>query len=343
MNEIMWAMMVVRIRKLLEMILVTGGAGYIGSHFVHRYLTAAHEEVIVLDNLSEGHIESLPKQGAIFFQGDVGDQALLNTIFQKHNVTAVVHFAANAYVGDSQQFPFKYWQNNVVQSINLFEAMERSGVRKLVLSSTCATYGDPVYLPLDEEHTQKPVSVYGMTKLALEKVLASLVDSVGWSFVSLRYFNAAGADNSASIGESHDPEPHLLPLVLKAALQGDRSVSIFGDDYDTPDGTCIRDYIHVSDLAEAHCQALGLFNERSISEYINLGTAHGASVKEVINACQEVTKRSIPVDVRGRRPGDPPIMVANSDKATRLLGWRPTHDLNSIIASAWHWEQNRRY
>jgi len=317
------------------MLLITGGAGYVGSHFLHEYLRRGNSGCVVLDNLSEGHQEALAQKGTEFVEGQIGDQALLDRLFKQHKIDAVVHFAANAYVGESQEVPFKYLQNNVVQSINLFEAMDRNGVRKIVFSSTCASYGVPEYVPIDEKHPQRPVNVYGNTKLMVEKVLHSLAATRGWSFAALRYFNAAGAADDGTLGESHDPETHLIPLVLKVASGELPHVNIHGDDYETPDGTCIRDYIHVTDLARAHCQALDLLKEKpkGTSERINLGTEHGASVKEVISVCEAVTGKKITVVVGPRRSGDPARLVANAAQAEKVLGWKPQYDLKVILLS----------
>jgi UDP-glucose-4-epimerase GalE len=326
------------------MILVTGGAGYVGSHFVREYSRRkGGSELLVIDNLCEGHEKAITSAGVRLVNCSIGDQETLSRIFSEHKIDSVVHFAANAYVGESQENPFKYLHNNVVQSINLFEAMERHHVRRIVFSSTCATYGAPEYVPLDEKHPQRPVNVYGNTKLMIEQILHSLADAKSWSFVALRYFNAAGADQDGDIGESHDPEPHIIPRALKAGLGQLTHVDILGDDYDTRDGTCIRDYIHVTDLAAAHISALELLETKQIRECINLGTEYGASVKEVVNICGEVTGRAIPSRVAPRRSGDPPVLVANSTKAKTVLGWQPKYDLRQIVETAWKWEQNRRY
>ncbi|HEY9717390.1 MAG TPA: UDP-glucose 4-epimerase GalE [Trichormus sp.] len=327
------------------MLLVTGGAGYVGSHFLHEYLRPGNTECVVLDNLFRGHAESLGAKGATFVEGEIGDQALLDRLFKQYKIEAVVHFAAYAYVGESQEVPFKYLQNNIVQSINLFEAMDRNDVRKIVFSSTCSSYGVPDYVPIDEKHPQRPVNVYGNSKLIVEKVLHSLAQAREWSFMALRYFNAAGAVDDATLGESHDPETHLIPLVLKVASGELPHVKIHGDDYETPDGTCIRDYIHVTDLARAHCQALDLLNVKpaGTSECINLGTEHGASVKEVISVCEAVTGKKIAAVVGPRRSGDPARLVANATQAEKVLGWKPQYDLKGIVETAWRWEQNRRY
>lgn len=268
------------------MILVTGGAGYVGSHFLRRLLaTDTKYNAIVLDNLSEGHEEALRQlPNLLFVCAGTGDQEALNELFKRHPIDTVVHFAANAYVGESQEKPFKYFKNNVIDSLTLFECMEKHGVRKIVFSSTCATYGIPEYNPIDEGHQQKPVNTYGLTKLMVEQILHSLSQTSGWSYVALRYFNAAGADEDGLIGESHDPEPHLIPRILAAAAHNLPAIEIHGDDYPTKDGTCIRDYIHVFDLADAHIQALKLVQENKASLAINLGTSIGFSVKEVIES-----------------------------------------------------------
>jgi UDP-glucose 4-epimerase len=325
------------------MLLVTGGAGYIGSHFVREYLSNESDGIVVLDNLSEGHADALSGMNVELVKSDIGDKNRLDSLFQQYDIDAVVHFAANAYVGESQDVPFKYLHNNVVQTINLFEAMEKHGVRRIVFSSTCATYGHPQYVPLDEKHPQNPVNVYGSTKLIVEQMLKALAGSKDWTFVALRYFNAAGAAEDGSMGESHDPETHLIPLVLKTAKGELPHITVLGDDYETPDGTCIRDYIHIQDLALAHCQALALLRAEKRAEFVNLGTETGSSVREVIDLCKQVTGKPIPTVMGPRRKGDPPMLVANATKAEQLLGWRPRHDLSSIIKTAWQWESNRRY
>jgi UDP-glucose-4-epimerase GalE len=330
------------------MILVTGGAGYIGSHFIKHYLEhRASESILVIDSMVEGHVEALKAIGfpdrLSWVQADIGDKEATRKVFQTYPIKAVVHFSAFAYVGESSKDPLKYYQNNVAKSLALFESMEEFGVRNIVFSSTCATYGNPVRLPLDESHPQSPINVYGETKLMVETILRDLHRYKGWSCIPLRYFNAAGADPSGVIGESHNPETHLIPLVLQAA-KGERSaVSIYGDDYDTPDGTCIRDYIHVNDLAAAHSLALDYIQSHRVFEPVNLGTSHGASVKEVIETCKAVTGRDFQVDVQPRREGDPPVLVADSTKAKTMLGWQPALQLKDSIETAWTWEMNRAY
>jgi UDP-glucose-4-epimerase GalE len=328
------------------MILVTGGAGYIGSHFVHRVIKSdTTEKILVLDNLVEGHEASVNSFDRVtMIKGDIGDADLLNELFKKHDIEAVVHFAAYAYVGESHSHPFKYFQNNVTNSLTLFEAMEQHNVRKIVFSSSCATYGEPLYTPIDERHPQKPINTYGMTKLMVEQILGRLAETSGWSQVSLRYFNAAGAETETGIGESHNPETHLIPLVLKA-MKGERQgIEIFGTDYETRDGTCIRDYIHVNDLADAHISALSLLRQKEkLAESVNLGTTTGSSVLEIIARCEQISGRKVNVKRSARRPGDPPELVANAAKAKEVLNWQTRYTIDDIIESAWQWEQKKSY
>lgn len=327
------------------MILITGAAGYIGSHFVRYYLSKPNaSEVVAVDDLSEGHIESLPKDRVHFVRARIQDEEEISRVLDAYSIDAVVHFAASAYVGESQEKPFKYFENNVTGTLELLKMLDKRGIKKLVFSSSCATYGNPNYLPLDENHTQEPVSVYGTTKLIVEEALNALHLATGWSYVSLRYFNAAGADDAGDIGESHDPETHLIPLALKAALGKVKELKVFGDDYDTRDGTCIRDYVHVNDLAEAHCLALDKMESAGPIAYkINLGTASGVSVREIIDACQKVTGLKVPVNMTARRPGDATGLYANCSLAEELLGWKPKYNLERIIETAFKWEQNQRY
>jgi len=338
-------------------LLVTGACGYIGSHFVRYYLdNYPDRQVIAVDNLSEGHRQAISGKHEArirFYQTNIGDRQAMSRIMSEHQVEGVVHFAASAYVGESQEVPFKYFDNNVGNTTGLLAAMDEASVKRLVFSSTCATYGNPEYSPLDEKHRQKPINTYGVTKYMVEEMLRALALCKNLRFVALRYFNASGACPSGDIGESHDPETHLLPLAIKAALGKSEGLRVFGNDYDTPDGTCVRDYIHVNDLAAAHCQALELIggsdfkgdmvqsNDHGMA--INLGTSHGASVKEVIAGVEAVTGKPVPHKFEARRPGDPAHLVANSAKAKAILGWEPKHDLKSIIESAAHWEANRRY
>jgi UDP-glucose 4-epimerase len=327
------------------MILVTGGAGYIGSHFSKRYLdTFPGEEIVTVDNLSEGHRLAVSCSPRIHFEmADIGNTEAMVDIFKRHQVRTVIHFAASCYVGESQQQPAKYFQNNCIHTLNMFRAMEVCGIKEIVFSSTCATYGNPVYLPLDEAHPQQPINVYGSTKLMTEQALRAYSLAQDWSYVALRYFNASGADESGLIGEHHEPETHLIPLVLQTAQGQREAIQIYGDDYETRDGTCIRDYIHVNDLANAHIKAIDFLRKHGGGEAFNLGTTTGSSVLEVIQACEQVTGREIKRQVSPRRPGDPPVLVANADKAERLLGWKTEYDLPHIVESAWRWEQSPRF
>ena len=319
-------------------ILVTGGAGYIGSHTV-LYLRQAGEDVIVLDNLQKGHQSAV--LDATFYEGKINDESLLDKIFQTHRIDAVIHFAANSLVGESVENPLKYYENNVIGTYHLVKKMLEHGVKKIVFSSTAATYGNPVRVPIQEEDPTMPTNPYGETKLAIERMLKWADDAYGLKYVSLRYFNAAGADPEGRIGEDHDPETHLIPIILQVALGKRDKVMIFGDDYPTEDGTCIRDYIHVMDLAEAHYLALRKLKETNESGIYNLGNGKGFSVKEVIETCRKVTDETIPAVVASRRAGDPAVLVASSEKAKRELGWTPKYsNLEEIIAHAWNWHRN---
>jgi UDP-glucose-4-epimerase GalE len=315
-------------------ILVTGGAGYIGSHTV-RLLSARGHDVWVYDNLSTGHRAAVPAGRLII--GDLGEDARLDHALVTHRIEAVVHFAASALVGESVRYPERYYRNNVVGSLNLLEMMRRNGVGKIVFSSTCATYGLPGRVPIDEEEAQRPINPYGNTKLAIEKALLDHAAPHGWGIAMLRYFNAAGASADGNLGEDHDPETHLIPLVIQAALGLRPAVEVLGSDYDTPDGTCIRDYIHVEDLAQAHILALEKLDPaRPI--VCNLGTGTGHSVREVIREVEAASGKKVPVVEAGRRPGDPPRLVAAARRAYELLGWQPRYpDLQSIVQTAWNW------
>lgn len=313
-------------------ILVTGGAGYIGSVTTELLLDAGHE-VSVFDNLGRGHREAIDPR-ATFIEGDLGDAGAITAVLRQTGPDAVMHFAAYALVGESMEDPSMYFRNNVIGGIHLAEAMVAACVRKIVFSSTCATYGQPDQVPITEETLQRPQNPYGESKLMFEKILAWHQQINGLQPVFLRYFNACGATDK--FGEDHDPETHLIPLVLRVALGQRESVKIFGDDYDTPDGTCLRDYIHISDLAQAHMLAL----EQDVSGPFNLGTGTGNSVLEVIEACREVTGHAIPAERVARRPGDPARLVASSEKARRVLGWQPERtDLRTIVESAWAWHR----
>ncbi len=322
-------------------ILVTGGAGYIGSHVV-RLLLKKGWDVIVLDNLSRGHKESLP-QNVVFEDVDLLDNERLMSVIQKHNIESVIHFAAYAYVGESVENPEMYYRNNVLGSFNLINALREKNVKHFVFSSTCSLYGNPLVVPISEEESTKPINPYARTKLMIEKILLDYDIAYGIKYVALRYFNAAGASVTGEIGESHFPEPHLIPLVLFTALGKRESISIYGDDYPTPDGTCIRDYIHVEDLADAHVKALEYLNKGNSSQIINLGTGDGNSVKEVISAAEEVTGEKIKSIIAPRRAGDPAVLVADNKKAKEVLGWNPKFNLKDIVLTAWQWHQNPKY
>ncbi|MGB7441933.1 MAG: UDP-glucose 4-epimerase GalE [Coleofasciculaceae cyanobacterium] len=323
-------------------ILVTGGAGYIGCHAVQALQSAGYE-VIILDNLVYGHqdlVEGVLQAKLIV--GDISDRALLDKLFATHSVAAVMHFAAYAYVGESVKEPAKYYVNNVAGTLTLLQAMMAASVKKFVFSSTCATYGIPQSIPVTEEEPQNPINPYGSSKLMVEKILADFESAYGLKSVIFRYFNAAGADPSGRLGEDHTPEPHLLPLVLLTALGKRESISILGNDYPTPDGTCIRDYIHVSDLADAHVLGLEYLLKGGKSEIFNLGNGNGFSVKQVIETAREVTEQNIKVIECDRRPGDPPILVGSGEKAKKVLGWQPQYpNLKDILAHAWSWHQKR--
>ncbi|MGC1310233.1 MAG: UDP-glucose 4-epimerase GalE [Phormidesmis sp.] len=325
-----------------ETVLVTGGAGYIGSHTVLALKQKGYN-VIVFDNLVYGHRELVEQVLDVeLIVGDIGDYALLCDVFEKYNISAVIHFAAFAYVGESYSNPGKYYQNNVVGTLTLLEAMRDSNIDKIVFSSTCATYGVPEKTPISESQLQQPINPYGMTKLTVERMLKDFDAAHGLKSVAFRYFNAAGADPAGQLGEDHSPETHLIPLVLLTALGQRASISIFGTDYPTPDGTCIRDYIHVSDLADAHILGLEYLLAGSESDVFNLGNGNGFSVKEVIDTARSVTGREILVVESERRQGDPPALVGASEKARRLLGWDPQYaDLEKILTHAWQWHQRR--
>ena len=317
-------------------ILVTGGAGYIGSVVVEECLRDGHETV-VFDNLIKGHRESVPREAA-FVEGDLIDGALLRKTFEEHRVEAVIHMAAHSLVGESVQNPAKYYQNNVVAGLSLLDAMRDSAVKKIVFSSTAAVYGEPEKQPIEEADKLAPTNPYGESKLAFEKALRWYEDAYGLHYASLRYFNAAGA--SERCGELHEPETHLIPLVLQAATGKRSHVEIYGEDYGTRDGTCVRDYIHVIDLARAHILALSILNERSAIYNLGCG-GDGYTVREVIDVAREVSGRDIPVKMAARRAGDPAVLVASSNKIKTELGWQPEfQDLRLIVESAWKWMQN---
>jgi UDP-arabinose 4-epimerase len=316
-------------------VMVTGGAGYIGSHTC-KALARAGYRPITYDDLSSGH-EWAVRWGPLE-RGNILDRARLTEVVEAYTPGAVIHFAGHAYVGESVEQPAKYYRNNVAGTLTLLEVMRDRGVNTIVFSSTCATYGIPQAIPIPDDHPQNPINPYGATKLMIERILADFGVAYGLRSISLRYFNAAGADPDGEIGEDHDPETHLIPLVLEAATGGDRPVTIYGTDYDTPDGTCTRDYVHVADLAEAHVLALRALQKGKGSPSYNIGTSHGFSVREVIRTAQTITGRAIAATEGPRRAGDPPKLVADASRASSELGWKPRYaDLEQVIATAWHW------
>ncbi len=327
-------------------ILVTGGAGYIGSHTT-RLLADQGYSLIVIDNLVYGHREAISSPEVELIVGDIGDKKLVHRIFSENEIDTVLHFAAYAYVGESVTDPEKYYQNNIAAPLNLLGVMKEHDCKRFIFSSTCATYGNPEYIPIDENHPQNPINPYGKSKKMLETVLKDYAAAYDFRYVFLRYFNAAGASLDGKIGEDHDPETHLIPLVLDAVAGDRENITVFGTDYDTPDGTAIRDYIHVVDLARAHLMAVGHLNNGGDSLICNLGTGNGHSVKEVIAAAERVTGKPVPAVYGDRRAGDPPRLVANPSLAKETLGWEAEYkDIDQIITSAWKWKNgshNGRY
>ena len=320
-------------------ILVLGGAGYIGSHTALE-LVKAGNEVVIADNLVTGYRKAIPK-GAKFYKGDLRDSDFLDNLFHQEKIDAVIHFAAYSLVGESVTNPLKYYDNNLYGTKVLLEAMVKNNVGKIVFSSTAATYGEPENIPILETDRTCPTNPYGETKLAMEKMFKWTAEAHGLRYVSLRYFNACGADESGTIGEAHNPESHLIPLILQVPNGKRETISIYGTDYDTPDGTCIRDYIHVTDLAQAHILAVQYLNNGGESDIFNLGNGVGYSVREVIETARKVTGHPIPATETSRRAGDPARLVASSEKAKKILGWKPVHDsLEEIISSAWNWHKN---
>lgn len=321
----------------MKNILVTGGAGYIGSHAVLELLKRRYN-VFIVDNLCKGHKEMI--MGGKFIKGNVGNKTLIKRILKENKIDAVMHFAADSIVPESMSNPMKYLNNNIVATINLLNSMIESNVKYFIFSSTAAVYGEPETIPITEDAPTKPTNTYGETKLVIENALKRLDSAYGLKYVSLRYFNASGADESGKIGEKHNPETHLIPIVLKVALGVLKEVQVFGTDYNTPDGTCIRDYIHVTDLANAHIIALEALNEGMDSSVFNLGNGDGYSVYEVIEIAKKVTKLPIKVRKCGRREGDPERLVASSEKIMKQLGWSPKYcSLNDIIYTAWNWHR----
>src|SRR5690625_342864 len=321
-------------------ILVLGGAGYIGSHAVYQLIDNGYE-VVVIDNLQTGHRSAVHPE-AIFYEGDIRDESFLRSVFEQEKVSAVMHFAANSLVGESMENPLDYYDNNVYGSQVLLQVMVEHRVEYFVFSSTAATYGEPEIVPITEEMPTSPTNPYGETKLMIEKMLHWTSEAHGIKYVALRYFNVAGARDSAEIGEDHDPETHLVPITLQVALKQRDHLTIFGDDYDTPDGTCIRDYVHVTDLIDAHILAMKYLQKGNDSNIFNLGSNDGFSVKEIVQATEKVTEKPIPTKIGQRRPGDPATLIASSNKAKSVLGWQPKYTtIEEIITSAWKWHQKR--
>ncbi len=321
----------------MKNILIVGGAGYIGSH-TNKVLNASGYKTVVFDNLCTGH-RRLARWGE-FFKGDLGKPADLARCFNKYRVSAVMHFAAFAAVGESMADPAKYYRNNVANTLNLLDAMRAAGVKNLIFSSSAATYGEPVKVPLTEIHPQNPINPYGRTKLMMEQAMADYGEAYGIKHIALRYFNAAGADPDGETGELHDPETHLIPLALDAAAGRGKGLKVFGGDYKTPDGTCLRDYIHVMDLAQAHLLALKYLEKGGKSGGFNLGNGKGFSVREVISVAEKITGRKIITVMAPRRAGDPAVLVASSSKARKVLGWTPKYAaLETIITHAWQWHR----
>lgn len=319
-------------------ILVLGGAGYIGSHTV-KELIKSGSQVVIVDNLETGYKEAVHPD-AQFYQGDIRDRAFMDNIFEKEKIDGVIHFAANSLVGESMSNPLKYYDNNLYGTKVLLDSMVANGVDKIVFSSTAATYGEPKRVPILETDPTEPTNPYGETKLSMEKMMKWTDQAHGVRYVALRYFNACGADVSGEIGEAHSPETHLIPLILQVPNGQRDKISIYGDDYNTKDGTCVRDYIHVTDLAQAHILAMKYLIDGRESAIFNLGNGVGFTVKEVIEAARKVTNHPIPAEVVSRRSGDPAKLIASSEKAKKILGWNPQHaDLEEIIESAWNWHR----
>ncbi len=320
-------------------ILVLGGAGYIGSHTVYELIDAG-EEVVIIDNLETGHIEAVHEKAA-FYKGDIRDRAFLDDVFSQEKIDAVIHFAANSLVGESMVNPLKYYDNNLCGTKVLLEAMVAHGLDKIVFSSTAATYGEPESIPILETDRTEPTNTYGETKLSMEKMMKWTGKAHGLRYVALRYFNACGAHISGTIGEAHKPETHLIPLILQVPNNQREAINVFGDDYDTKDGTCVRDYIHVTDLAQAHILAVKYLMDGGESNTFNLGNGVGFTVNEVIETARKVTGHPIPAVISERRAGDPSTLIASSEKAKNVLGWKPQHDkLEEIIETAWKWHKN---
>lgn len=324
------------------MILVCGGAGYIGSHMV-KLLIEKGEEVIVIDNLVNGHKESLSK-GAKFCKGDLRDESFLDEVFSENDIEAVIHFAAYSIVPQSVKEPIDYYENNVYGTMCLLKAMVNHDVKKIVFSSTAAVYGEPERIPIKEVDPKNPTNTYGQTKLAMENMIKRIEIAHDIKYIALRYFNVAGASEDGKIGESHSPETHLIPLILQVPLGKREKIYIFGDDYETRDGSCVRDYVHVMDLVEAHKLALDKLRDGADSNVYNLGSGEGFSVKEMIEAARKVTGHAIPAEIADRRAGDPATLIASSDRARQELNWRPKFEnVETMIRTAWNWHKNQRY
>ncbi len=327
------------------MILITGLAGYIGSHCTLALLEKGHE-VIGFDNLSTGHIETineLKKYGNLtFIQGDLLDKTAIDDTFKNHKISSVIHFAAFSQVGESVINPKKYYNNNVIGTLNLLNSMIEHDVKKIVFSSTAATYGEPKYLPIDENHPQNPINPYGQTKLIIEKIMDDYDKAYGLKSVRLRYFNVIGADLKVRVGEWHEPETHLVPNILKSTFANGKIFEMYGDDYETKDGTCVRDYINIEDLIEAHILALNYLKNGGKTDYFNLGTNEGNTVKEIFNTCEKVTNKTISVKQMPRREGDPAILIADNKKAKTILGWKPIKTLEDSIKTAYAYENLRQ-
>ena len=320
-------------------VLVTGGAGYIGSHTVYELIGQGYD-VAVADDLSTGHIEAVHEK-ARFYNGDIRDKAFLSELFRKETIDGVIHFAASSLVGESMVDPLKYYNNNMYGTMVLLEAMVENGIDKIVFSSSAAVYGEPEAVPIREEDVTAPLNTYGETKLAMERMMKWTSEAHGLRYAALRYFNACGAHVSGGIGEDHFPETHLIPIVIQAASGRREYISVFGNDYDTPDGTCIRDYVHVTDLAGAHVLAFEYLAGGGASDVFNLGSGRGFSVAEIIEHTKRVTGRDFAVKYEDRRPGDPAVLIASGDKAERVLGWRPeSSEIGRVLETAWEWHRN---
>ena len=320
-------------------ILVCGGAGYIGSHTVHELVNQG-KDVIIVDNLQTGHMKAVnPK--AKFYKGDIRDAEFLDKVFSENNIEAIIHFAANSLVGESMEKPLLYFNNNVYGMQVLLESMVKHNIKNIVFSSTAAVYGEPKKIPILEEDETNPTNTYGETKLTMEKMMKWVSKANGITYVSLRYFNASGAIEDGSIGEDHFPESHLIPLILQVPLKKRDAITVFGEDYETPDGTCIRDYIHVLDLADAHIKAVDYLQKGNESNIFNLGNGVGFSVKEMIDSAREATNEEIKVVIGDRRAGDPAKLIASNEKAKKILGWEPKYtDVKDVISTAWGWHKN---